>query len=275
MTVLADPHLLVTPTSCAHIEETAFWERVVLMGAVGQVELGYESFLWVVSQLEKLGYPEQQIDFGPPQFGRECQVAMERILTRVSHGSKEPEDGETNPVYLGDPDARLSIIFDSSAHGDSLHAIISDENYWGSPTAAVDIGPRRIELLIDPLQEPAVLRTNAIKAVFQGRRVHLVGGSPTPAALTQLQSELGLDDGQVNWIPSEKSKPPRDISKRWARLDPSRDVAVCITGRVSHAVWEQADKAAAKAGLAMIECASQGRLATTLVAWASRQGPRA
>lgn len=270
MTILADPHLLVAPTTCECVDEEEFWKRVVLLGEVSRVELGLESFHWVVSQLEKLGYPDQKIDFGPPRFGRECQVAIESILTRVSDGHGESADEEVQPDYLGDVDARLCIVFDATAHGDSLDAIVSDARHWDSTEAAVRIGERSIELIFDPTQEPSATRADAIKTTFEGHRLHLVGGSPTASALSMFESVLGLQAADVHWIPSEKSKPPRNIDERWSGLDPARDVTICITGRVSHAVWEQADKAAAKAGLVMIECQTQGMLIAALTEWATR-----
>lgn len=271
MTTLTDPHLLIAPTTCTCADEEEFWKRVVLLGEVNRVELGLESFHWVIARLEKLGYPEQRINFGPPRFARECQVALQSILTRVSNGDREPTDEEIRPEYLGEVDARLCIVFDATAHGDSLDAILSDGRYWDPTESAVCIGARSVELIFDPQQEPSALRAEAIKSKFRKRRLHLVGGSPTASATAMLESTFGLQASDVNWIASEKSKPPRNIDERWSGLDATRDVAVCITGRVSHAVWEQADKAARKAGLEMIECATQGMLASALTEWAARQ----
>jgi hypothetical protein len=271
MTLLIDPHLLIVPTECGIIDAPVFWQRVVDIAAADHAQIGHEAFHWVVGQLAHLGYPEKQVDFGPVDFRRECQKAMERILSRVTRGSDEVEECTLSPDYRGSAEARLCILMDTTEHGDHVDALLSDKNHWRPSGDLVSVGKRDIELLFRVDQEPKSFATAAIKSVFAKRRVHVLGGSITDSALASLRSQLGLPDDAVHWITSEKSKPARDIDKRWAQLDPARDVAVCITGRVSHSVWEQGDKAAAKRGLEMIECSTQGQLVESLRSWARVQ----
>lgn len=274
MTTLIDPHLLVAPTTCPAVDEDSFWQRVVDVAAKGRVEIGHEAFHWVIAQLQHLGYPHARVDFGPPSFRRECQSAIEKILSRVSSGREEVEESNLSPEYLGSADARLCIVMDATEHGENLDGLMTDSNYWAPPGDSLSVGRRHIELLFDVDQVPRALAAEAIKSKFEARRLHVLGGSKTDSAIAHLKEELGLTDDAVNWITSEKSKPARDVDKRWAGLDPERDIAICITGRISHAVWEMGDKAAAKRGIKMIECASQGQLVDALKVWSSAQPRR-
>lgn len=271
MTVLIDPHALVVPTTCVAADELIFWERVVEAAALDKVQIGHESFYWVISQLEHLGYPEAQVDFGPPSFSRECQSAMEKILSRVSRGVRDAEDRKMTPEYLGSEEAALCISMDTTEHGGDVDALVSDVNYWAEPGDSLSLGALVIELLFDVNKETRAVAAADLRAFFGKRRIHVVGGSITNSAIKQIQSELGVSEGAIQWIASEKSKPARDIDKRWAGLDPKRDVTVCITGRVSHSVWMAADKASNKSGLQMVECASQGQIVGSLRSWAALQ----
>jgi hypothetical protein len=271
MTVLIDPHLLVAPTTCLVIDDARFWQRVVDIAAADRVQIGHEAFHWVVGQLEQLGYPESQVDFGPPSFRRECQSAMERILSRVSRGREEMVESSLTPPYLGSVEAGLCIVMDATEHGNRLDALLSDLEHWGVRSDVLTLGERDVELLYQPDQEPLAMASAATKSFFSNRRIHVLGGSITESAIANIESELGLQSDAVRWIVSEKSKPARDVDKHWAGLDPARDVAVCITGRVSHAVSEVGEKAAKKRGLQMVKCASQGRLVDVLKAWAVSQ----
>lgn len=274
MTILLDPHLLVAPTTCPSIDEDSFWQRVVDVATKDRVQIGHEAFHWVVAQLQHLGYPNARVDFGPPSFRRECQSAIERILSRVSSGREAVEDSDLSPEYAGSEDARLSIVMDATEHGENLDALMTDANHWVSPGDSLSVGQHQIELLFDIDKEPRALTAEAIKSKFQARRLYVLGGSKTDSAIANLKDQLGLNEGSISWITSEKSKPARDVDKRWAGLDAERDIAICITGRVSHSVWEMGDKIAAKRGIRMIECASQGQLVEVLKTWARGQPRR-
>lgn len=271
MTVLIDPHVLVAPTSCGSIDQTAFWTRVVEIAATDRVGVGHETFHWVVTQLRDLGYPDTQVDFGPPDFKWECQAALEKILSRVVRGDHPVEDVVLAPEYLGDEGARLCIVMDGSEHGPALDAMMSAPNHWSPSNGPGAIGLHTFELLFDPDQEPTALKAEAVRAKFAGRRLHVLGGAPTASALADFESELGVPEERVTWIASEKSKPPRNLDKRWGSLDPDVDVVVCVTGRVGHKTWEAGDKAATKCGVKMLECSTQGQLVATFRTWAGRQ----
>lgn len=267
---LLDPHILIPLTQQGVSDDEEFWQRVVDVAASGSFSIGHESFHWVVDQLKEKGYPDQNIDFGPPEFRRECQTAVEKILTRVSRGNEDIVEATLSPAFLGDANAGLSIVMDTTQHGALVAALLSDPRHWASKESLLTIGDLEVELLYDPSAEPAVLSSRAVKDKFKNRRLHVVGGELNAALAHALEDELGLSASSIQWIVSEKAKPARGLDKRWGSLDPSVDIAVCITGRVPHAVWEQADKAAEKCGLRMIECPSQGQLIDALQGWASQ-----
>jgi hypothetical protein len=268
---LLDPHILVPLSQQGVADDEEFWQRVVNVAANGAFSIGHESFHWVIDQLQEKGYPDRKIDFGPPEFRRECQTAVEKILSRVSRGSDDIVETTLSPAYLGDANAGLSIVMDTTQHGALVAAIMSDTRHWESEEELLKVGDLELELIYDPSAEPAVFSTQALKAKFNDRRLHVVGGELNASLAHALEAELGLLPSSVQWIFSEKAKPARDLDKRWGSLDPAVDIAVCITGRVSHAVWEQADKAAVKCGVKMIECPSQGQLIDTLRVWASQR----
>ncbi|WIB42684.1 hypothetical protein [Curtobacterium sp. MCLR17_058] len=267
---LLDPHILVPLTLEGIPDDEEFWQRVVNVAASGTFSIGHESFYWVVDQLQERGYPDRRIDFGPPEFRRECQTAVEKILTRVSRGSDEIAEASLSPAYLGAEDAALSIVIDATQHSSTVAALMSDTRHWVDQEPLLAIGDLEIELLFDPLDEPKILSSRAAKVAFEGRQLHVVGGELTESLGRALDVELGIPTPSVHWIVSEKAKPARDLDKRWGSLNPAKDIAVCITGRVPHAVWEQADKAADKCGVKMIECHSQGQLVDALRGWATQ-----
>lgn len=271
MTILIDPHLLIADAACRGGDDLFFWERVVAMGGSERTQIGHESFHWVVHELEILGYPEKRVKFGPSDFARECQIAIERILTRVSRGCEQPAVEKLVPDYLGSVGAELCLAIDATEHGPVLDGLLTDSNHWNPVSTTLAIGLLDVELLFSVEQQPRAFESAEVKSVFEGRRVHILGGSVSSSALADCYSQLGVDADSVLWLESEKSKPARDVDERWAGLLPARDVAICVTGRVGHSVWKQGDRAARKRGVEMLECATQGRIVHTLRDWAMLQ----
>lgn len=266
MTALVDPHVLVETDFHALNED--FWRRIVAIAKAKHLQIGHEAFHWVVAQLTALGYPAERVDFGPASFSRECQSAMEGILSRVSKGDAIPEDVAVDPTYLGSEEARLALVIDITSHRATVNALMSDRLHWDSAGASLRFGDVEIELLIDPAKEPSALELEEIRAYFSARRINILGGSATRTTLAALENELGVTEERVRWVESEISRPPRSWDKAWAQLRPDRDVAICNTGRVSHAVWEKGDNAAAACGVSMLECDSQGQIVPALQRWA-------
>ncbi|WP_270411405.1 hypothetical protein [Microbacterium maritypicum] len=266
MTALVDPHVLVETDF--HTLDEDFWKRIVAIAKAKHLQIGHEAFHWVVAQLTALGYPAERVDFGPANFSRECQSAMEGILSRVSKGEATPEDVTVDPTYLGSEEAELALIIDITSHGAMVNALMSDRLHWDGAGASLRFGDVEIELLTDPAKEPSALDREEVRAYFSARRINILGGSATRTTLAALEDELGITEEQVRWVESEISRPPRSWDKAWGQLQPDRDVAICNTGRVSHSVWEKGDKAAAGCGVSMLECDSQGQIVPTLQRWA-------
>ncbi|MFH8249492.1 hypothetical protein ACH3VR_03885 [Microbacterium sp. B2969] len=271
MTVLVDPHLIVRREGISSLPEDEFWRRVVEVAARDDFAVGHETFHWIIQRLMVLGYPDQNVEIGESSFRRESRVALDRLLARVSRGSSPPDDAALRPEYLGDSDAELSLIMDATEHAPELDAVMSCTSQWNPAEAHLVFGNLRVEALYDADREPASSAREHVASVFSDRRIHILGGAPTPSALRDIETELGVRPDRVLWIASEKSKPPRNLDERWGSLNPTVDIALCVTGRVAHSSWEAGESAARSCGVEMLECASQGRIVATLHEWARRQ----
>lgn len=267
MSILLDPHLIVERENLTPADRNAHWYRVVALAANRTLTLGHESFHWILGQLQSTGFPAKQVNFGPPGFNRDCQKAVDSLLTRVARGSEMPSEHDPVPEYLGNSDARLSLILDSTEHRNSCSALMSTEAHWTAPSHEVTIGPAVMELLSDPSAEPASAAKARVHEALSRYRLHIVGGSPTASALRSIVEELGIPAERVDWTASEKAKPPRGMDKKWGALSADRDITLCVTGRVSHAVWEQSEKASESCGVKMLECATQGMIVNTVRTW--------
>jgi len=265
--MLVDPHTIIERPELAPNDRSIHWADVVSLAANHTIQLGHESFHWIVKQLQATGFPAQMVNFGPEGFGRDCQVALEQILSRVSRGSQEAVDSEIVPSYILDGDARLSLILDATEHADVTSALYTKQGHWSEPSTTAAFGSVRYDLIEDPTFDESATAQARSRLKVESMSLHVVGGAPTPSALRKLEEELGIPTDRVSWTRSEKAKPPRDMDRKWGSLDPKKDLALCITGRVSHAVWEQCEKAAASCGVRMLECATQGRIVETIQAW--------
>lgn len=271
MSALVDPHLLVETSPQSKTDEEAFWQRVVAIAGAKHIQIGHEGFHWVIQQLQALGYPAQRIDFGPRDFGRECQSAIESILSRISRGNQTASEVDFRPEYIAGTDVALALAMDLTEHGGSIHSLMSDHTHWAERSTFVDVGEMRVELLLHPAQKPKAADDEAIKSWFASRRIHVLGGSPTSLLLASIGDSLGVSLDQIHWVESEASKPPRNLDKAWSGLKPERDVALCNTARIGHKSWEKGDKAAKGCGVTMLECSGHGLIVSTLRNWALKE----
>jgi hypothetical protein len=77
--------------------------------------------------------------------------------------------------------------------------------------------------------------------------------------LQRLEVSFSLD-GRVDWMPSEKNKPPPHLEQRWEGLESNRDVTVCITGRIGHVASGKAASVSGSKGVVHLKVESAKKL---------------
>jgi hypothetical protein len=120
--------------------------------------------------------------------------------------------------------------------------LASDEEFWGSRVAMLSCEPpppRDVQLIFRPGESLHEQTIADVRSWFRGRRVHIVGGQRDSRLVERIAETVGISTSDIHWLSSERHKQPR-IAQRWVSLSAARDVAVCITGRISHATWNAA-----------------------------------
>ena len=139
---------------------------------------------------------------------------------------------------------------------------------WSELTDYVRFDPTPPELLalcVNPLEPIEEEKRENAKMRFSGKRLHIVGGQPSEHVIARIKEMTGIDGRRISWLPSEKSKPPRDLDKRWKNLQNGRDITVCVTGRIGHASALVAQTTARKAGVTYIEVETANEIANALL----------
>lgn len=260
MILLLDP-LLTRPdiTEEGAISWThVFWNNVVEWASDQRVRIGVECHQLVYETFAHHGYPERDLDTQGMPLVREYQSALNTLLGRVQPSSTEPAECQFDPLYTGDASYSLALQMDiSSTAASDVVGVATSMTSWDSPPEpAVRIvpgPPTTLEACFSPNLELEAEKSQTIHSYYATRRVHFVGGQVDARYMEHLCEILGVDAAQVTWIPSEKSKPPRDLDKTWGSLVPDRDITVCITGRMSHSTWNAARKTTQSRGLIRLD----------------------
>jgi hypothetical protein len=278
MTLLLDPRLLTPPgqPDSTVSASAAFWTRILGWATDKRAKLGEDSHSLVCSGYAVYGYPDHDLPLAETPLKREYRAALNRILARVELHVAESGERAFTPSYLGTSDEALALQLDvSGTYGAPVIGIATASNHWSDIEAnhvkIIPPPPTRLALCCLPGAEVLSERQHRIANFYVGLRIHIVGAIPSQRIMEQILEVTGMTRSNLSWIPCEKSRPPRNLDDRWRHLEPSRDVTVCITGRVGHATSNKAQRVANHAGVIHLKVELPSQLPDELAALALRQ----
>ncbi len=277
--LLLDPLLAIPPAhpSGTLTSSPEFWQRILDWANDKRVFVGAESHAVIYEAYARHGYPEQSLDIAHSPSRREYQAALSSLLSRIQRHTFESGERDFTPEYAGSAEISLALQLDlSGTAGTPICAVATSDSHWrGGIEETLRLNPpppSDVEMCCVAGAELRAESRAKIQNFFAGKRLHIVGGQVDSRVITALCDRLALDPGDIEWLPCEKSKPPRDLEKRWSKLDPARDLTVCITGRVGHATSMLAAKAARKSGASHLLAEFGGDIEKSLVDFAMTDG---
>ncbi|WP_406048224.1 hypothetical protein [Kribbella sp. NBC_00889] len=273
--ILLDPDLLIPPNKgAARADYLAYWECVLDWADDLRVVIGEATFSHAYDYYARFGYPQNELEYIYDKPVRhEYRRALDHLLSRVAHHVATPGKRSMDPEYQRGQ--RISKVLEWDASGTSggdVVAIGSHFENWA--TASLDVTfdpppPNSLALCFEPNMELSIEVETEIHEFFIGRKLHIVGGKPDERVLAEIIEATGLESSSIQWIPSEKNKPPRKLADQWSGLKAGRDITVCITGRIGHAQSAVAERAAAKCGVPHIQAERASEISARLCQLAS------
>ncbi|MEU2005954.1 DUF2325 domain-containing protein [Rhodococcus sp. NPDC019627] len=270
MKLLLDPRLLIFPSETSDRKQLIeIWGRIVDWSSDSRIAIGTESLEHVWNHFGEVGYPEKDLAMYPPALRNEYRQALNKIMSRIIEHCNHPTELDVRPEYVGSEEQKNALTRDvAGTAGGSIVGIASTRSSWSEDCVKVWFTPpppSELEICVDA-RSPLAIETRAtVEAALRGRRVHIVGGKPNQRIYKSIFEMTGIRESDIHWIAAEKSKPPRDLDKKWGSLRPDRDIAICITGRIGHAQSERAATTAAKAGVIYLPLESANEIESALV----------
>lgn len=249
--LLLDPGILVPPEA-PPTDWRGFWIRLVEWSSDRRIKLGPASHAFIVHLYAELGYPHLELYVHPPALRHEYRKAIDRILTSITSASFRDLEVTFDIEYAGAREAETALRRDVPL--DPM-ALASAPELWRRPAKALRCAPpppESVQVVFEPnvgLEAEAVARA---REWMTGRRLRLVGGQRDAAILARLADDFQIAYGNIEWLECERHKKP-PVARRWGGLDPDRDIAICITGRVGHDTSLAAAKCARAANVHYLE----------------------
>lgn len=245
------------------------WIRIVEWAADNRAFIGVESVRAIWEWLGAQNYPEAELRVFPPALRNEFRQALNQLLSRVLSHTAAKGPRRLNPAHLSETTIRDALEFDiSGCAGADVAGIATREELWAHPSEVVSIDPPpppQLALCFTPgaaLHEELLAQT---QDQFAEKRLIIIGGQPADRVVDAITKLTGMSRRNISWIASERTKKPRDLDKRLARLDPRRDIVVCVTGRIGHSESEAAAVAARAAGVEYFAIENRNDIANRLV----------
>lgn len=249
--LLLDPRIITPPgTPGASISAPMeYWTQIIAWAGDTRAQLGAECQQLLYSKFAEYGYPEQCLVPNVPAVRTAYQAAISKIMSRVVRPTSQGEERDFAPRYVGGEEEELALQLDiSGTVGCEVIGIATTESSWAASTVYLQISPqppRRLEICTEPNAPVALEVQGDLRDLLSSKRLFIVGGKTDLTVVNGLR-ELGFSRDAINWLESEKAKPPRNLDERWGALDSLRDVTVCITGRVGHSTSGKARVIASK-----------------------------
>lgn len=248
----------------AFVERLAEWATDVRAG------VGPAVFAHACEYYAEFGYPDSPLSLDvPPYLRRDYGRALNRVLGRLIACGPGLSEHETVPAHAGPRELTRLLVSDIVGSVDcDVAGIATDRMHWTppGPKVCLEPGPPKSLALCDAPFSPLLVEKDLrVHAYFAEKRIHVVGGRPSDQVPAVLALLLGMEVDSIIWRPGEKGKPPRDIKKRWSKLDPLRDVTACLTGCIGHSASETARRAADSRGLVHLRAETVDELGRALV----------
>ena len=237
--VLLDPGLVVPAEDIDPKALPDFWTQLVEWQADSRFVLGQRTYDALTS------FYVDAVCVGPDQWvprGMSTSIhgAVGRLLGRspVAHSTMN-WPAELRPVYIGPPDLGPILVDDLHRTCEDAQMILgSTESHWATVPAFVEAfppPPGRMTVILAPCLPTQEDVRASLRARFLDTSLVIVGGQADQRLLTALNTELGIPSERIEWIPSEKNKPPRNLAAviRGAALRAA--LVVCVTGKIGHA----------------------------------------
>ncbi len=90
----------------------------------------------------------------------------------------------------------------------------------------------------------------------------IIGGQAEARILDHISDRFGIDRSRIDWLPSEKSKPPRGVDAKIRGFSTSKGCIICITGKIGHATWLSMKSKCATLGVPLTSVETIGDMVT-------------
>jgi hypothetical protein len=147
----------------------------------------------------------------------------------------------------------------------SVDAIATAARAWeavAEEASCVPPPPIDVELVFEPNASLERETQRNLRRLLAGKRVRVVGGSRNDRSVREL---LEAGAARVDWPETERRKRAKP-EETWARVDPSKDICVIVTGWIGHAVSENAAAACKRAGVNPVYVKDPQQVARAVVA---------
>lgn len=272
--MLLSDHRLALPPACPDslsADEWDFFETLEGIDTSG-CSISSESSRHIYDELSRHGYPDD------PRLGLSREIArpLTTILLRIlgRHSTSVAPVSTVSPLAKGlhftcheckeSFQADLNRAFHNAAW--SLVSISPDALNIDAPIhPALNEIPLVCPLDIDAIEKRVALSHNLRKALrnLSDRRALIIGGQENSQEVSRLENLLG-SPGCIEWLPSEKQKPPRNLGPKIGEANRDRLVIV-ITGRIGHATSGKVKQLVESCGADLYEFESFHSLSSQLV----------
>ncbi|MGY1829055.1 hypothetical protein ACI8AA_01355 [Geodermatophilus sp. SYSU D01180] len=232
--LLLDPVLLLPTAGADEASMAAFWLRLAEWSGDGRARVGESTRRLAYEHFAQFGWPERPPALAPEALRRDFHRLLGQVLSRVVQHAVT--GGGCSVVgYRGSSAASSALAEDLSRCGaDVVLGVASVGDVWETPGAHASVSPPppdNVPICLEPNAVLAAEQTSRVRQHYADVRVNIVGGQVNERVVADLEAAIG--PREVSWLPCERHKKPN--LSAWKGLAADKDVAVCITGQISHA----------------------------------------
>lgn len=267
--ILLDPAIVIPNPQ--HDDLYEFWEQFSIWCEDERLRLGEHAHALILSWCTETIWGTDRTSI-PRPLEREITTTLGKIVSRppISHDAPITEH-TSQPTHVShSPDLTTRLLSDIMGvcfHGNSL-TVASLPHLWNpqgsSGTITTESSVTEFEFIHTPNSETNREKNLAVREYFDGSRIFIVGGRRCQNTMSDLLTELGIDEKRIVWIESELNKSPNNLKKRLSSIKWESDHLVLVWGRVGHDSTDHVQKACSASGYTLVNARFVSQILTEL-----------